>query len=183
MDPPSGIVKLIIYIYTFWHSLSISNSPPQICCLLYWEFTKINPPLNIWLEVVQQVLRYEVYVVLDLSVFIFWICGQLIVTFYKDLANKVILGAVATREFSVFSTLSPRLSASATFLCSQFALILLMNYFHAFACLIFFNYENLKEIRRPEFKVLFIWNVIVATDCVVRLWLICQTADQIRHSV
>lgn len=151
---------------------------------MYWDiFARRTKPLIFWLEIIQQIIRVESVLFLDVSVVVFWVCGQIIVTYYEILDDDLTSCASAKNEFVRFASISPQLSAAASLLCSQFAFVLLINCFHSFCCLLFFSDGIVGQVRDRDLKVLIIWDVIVIVDCLVRLWLLCQTADQIRYAV
>ena len=135
-----------------------------------------------FLEALQQFIRIESYLILDVSVLTFSACGHLLVIFYEQLAEQIIVNASLTKLF-FFSTMSTQLSAAVTFLCIQFAFTLLINCIHSFFSLLFFTDSLITEIVNPELRISAVWDSIVLIDCLVRLWLICHTVDKIRNAV
>lgn len=134
------------------------------------------------LEAVQQFIRIESYLILDVSVVIFSASGQLLAILYHRLAEHIIIDASVAKLF-FFSAIATRLSAAATFLCLQFTLTLLINCIHSFSCLLFFTDALMTEIVDPNLRISATWTSIVLIDCLVRLWLICHTVDKIRNAV
>ena len=134
------------------------------------------------LEALHQFIRIESYLILDVSVVIFSASSQLLIIFYRQLVERTIVNPSLAKLF-FFSSISTRLSAAVTFLCVQFALILLINCIHSFSCLLFFTEALMGEIVDPNRKVSAVWSSIVLIDCLVRLWLICHTVDKIRNAV
>jgi hypothetical protein len=134
------------------------------------------------LEALQQFIRIESYLILDVSVVIFSASSQLLIILYRQLVERTIVNPSLAKLF-FFSSISTRLSAAVTFLCVQFALILLINCIHSFSCLLFFTEALMGEIVDPNRKVSAVWTSIVLIDCLVRLWLICHTVDKIRNAV
>lgn len=151
---------------------------------MYWELVgRSSKPLVFWLEIVQQFIRVESVAVFDISVVIFWVSGQLVVTLYQQLATEISLDVSPMNEFHRFALLHPQLSLAATFLCKEFALILLINCIHASSCLLFFFDAMMSEMRNIGQEVLVVWDLVTIAGSVVRLWMICHTADRIRHAV
>lgn len=134
------------------------------------------------LETIQQFIRIESYMILDVSVVIFSACGQLLVTFYQQLVHQTVIDASLSKLF-FYSSIATRLSSAVTFLCSQFALTLLINCIHSFSCLLFFTVTLMCEIADPDLRISAIWTFVVLIDCLVRLWLICHTVDSISNAV
>ena len=134
------------------------------------------------LEAIQQFIRIESYLILDVSVVIFSASGQLLVTFYQQLVQQTIVDASLTKLF-FFSSVATQLSSAVTFLSIQFALILLINCIHSFSCLLFFTDSLMSEMADPDLSISAIWTSIVLIDCLVRLWLICHTVDRISNAV
>jgi hypothetical protein len=135
-----------------------------------------------FLETIQQFIRIESYMILDVSVVIFSASGQLLVTFYQQLVQKTNADASLTKLF-FYSSIATRLSSAVTFLCSQFALILLINCIHSFSCLLFFTDALMSEIAAPDQRITSFWTSVVLIDGLVRLWLICHTVDNISNAV
>ena len=110
---------------------------------MYWEFfSRRTKPFIFWLEIIQQIIRIESSLFLDVSVVVFFICGQLIVNYYEILNGYLTPCASAKDKFVRFASISPRISTAATLLGSQFSLILLTNCVNSFCCLLFFCWRD-----------------------------------------
>lgn len=151
---------------------------------MYWEFfSRRTKPFIFWLEIIQQIIRIESSLFLDVSVVVFFICGQLIVNYYEILNGYLTPCASAKDKFVRFASISPRISTAATLLGSQFSLILLTNCVNSFCCLLFFADGIVSQVRDRDLTILVVWDIMVLIGCLIRLWLLCQTADRIRHAV
>ncbi|XP_045036379.1 uncharacterized protein LOC116932397 [Daphnia magna] len=152
----------------------------QVICATYVELVEAPRKYSIsLLERLQQFIRLESYMILDVSVVIFCTLGELLVIYYRQLANDVIL-CPSSKDFFRFSSISTQLSCTAAFLRTQFSSILLVNCIHSFVCLLLFADALISELQNPNLKITALWTSIVLIDCLVRLWLIGHTADKIR---
>ncbi|KAI9553016.1 hypothetical protein GHT06_020903 [Daphnia sinensis] len=157
--------------------LFVCNS--QAICATYVELVESNRKHSIsLLERLQQFIRLESYMILDVSVLIFCTSGELLVIFYRQLAKDVILRP-SSKEFFRFSSISTQLSVTTAFLRTQFSTVLLINCIHSSVCLLLFSDALISELRNPNLKITAVWTSITLVDCLVRLWLICHTADRI----
>ncbi|XP_059352516.1 uncharacterized protein LOC132088211 [Daphnia carinata] len=158
-------------------TLFVCNS--QAICATYVELVESNRKHSIsLLERLQQFIRLESYMILDVSVVIFCTCGELLVIFYRQLAEEVIVRP-SSKEFFRFSSISTQLSGATAFLRTQFSTVLLINCIHSSVCLLLFSDAFISELRNPNLKITALWTSITLVDCLVRLWLICHTADKI----
>ena len=135
-----------------------------------------------WLDIFSQFIRVGSYIFMDIAALIFWIYGELLTTYYKNLADDIAGNTLAIKDFVRFSLIYPQLSSVTTFLCKDFAFILLVNCTHAISCL-FFHCDALAFESDPKLMVFIIWDFVTVFDCLIRLWSICQTADKIRLAV
>jgi len=110
------------------------------------------------------------------SAVVFVILGQVLVIFYKTAASS-------TLELSRLLCVQNDLSAIAVYLNSRFTPILLTNCAHIFFCLIFFVHSFLSFASDMDQLSQTIWDGLWIVEGLVRLWLICSTADAIRDSV
>ena len=135
-----------------------------------------------WLDILSQFIRVGSYIFMDIAAVIFWIYGELLAIYYRNLADDITLNTQATRDFIQFSLIYPQLSSVTAFMCDDFAFVILVNCTHAISCL-FFHFDALAFESDPNFMVFIIWDSVTVFDSLIRLWAICQTADKIRLAV
>ena len=136
-----------------------------------------------WLDIFSQFIRVGSYLFMDVTVAIFWIYGELVTIYYNHLADSISVKTWATTELVRFSSIYPQLSAVAAFLCKEFEFVLLVNCTHATSCLFFYCDTLVTQFQNPKLLVFVIWDCFTISDCLIRLWTICQTADKIRLAV
>ena len=112
------------------------------------------------------------------SAIAFAIFGQRLVIFYKT-ASAVPSTCNSARLLHNYY----QLSTAANHLKNCFTPILLVNCVHILISFIFNSYSFLNQVCNPKLLSLTIWDGILCVECIVRLWLICNTADSIRQSV
>lgn len=156
----------------------------QTFCTMYWELVlrKTTPSIYL-LEPIQQIIRIASYVFFDISVVTCCVSGQMIVVFYQNLASNIRKSMSPTNASGLCSSLHTQLSAAVSFLYRQYDLILLINCYHAVSCLLFYSDVLIREMHNPELRIPIYMDVLTLIDCLLRLWLMTHTADQIRYAV
>ena len=113
-----------------------------------------------------------------ISAVVFAIHGRMLVVFYK--------AAIATKsehKLNDLLSIHHQINAAKLHLKNSFTSILLVNCAHIFFSLIFILQNTLHSTFHYEQVALTVWTTIWITEAVVRLYIICQTADAICQSV